>query len=119
MALRKSLYSDKVKFKGLQLKQTVKTLAHVSALTALGRRIKAGTQWLKAKLMQNRQTDGINPVGHSIFYEPARIETTESTSKPASGLRRGFAVRRSRPFQTHFVDYQEVWWRNHIRQQRI
>lgn len=119
MTLRKSLYSDKVKFKGLQLKQTVKTLAHVSGLTALGRKIKAGTQWLKAKLTPSRQTDGISSVGHSIFYEPVRIETTESTSKSLSGLRRGFAVKRNRPFQTHFFNYQEAWRQDHIRQQRI
>ena len=101
VTLRKSLYSDKVKFKGLQLKQTIKTLGHVLGLSALGRRIKAGTQWLKAKLTQNRQTDGISPIGHSIFYESARTENTESTSKPVSNLRRGFAVRRNRPFQTN------------------
>ena len=119
MSLRKTLYSDKVKFKGLQLKQTVKTLSQVTGLTALGRRIKAGTQWLKAKLRQNRQADGISVAGHSVFYRPVEVNHGGSSPVPDSRLRRGFAVRKRQPFQTQFFDYQAVWRQDYIRQQRI
>ncbi len=54
--LQQTLYKDKLKFKGLMLKQTGKTLLHVSGLTTLGKKIKAGHQWLSGKLFGLRQT---------------------------------------------------------------
>ncbi len=53
--LQQTLYNDKLKFKGLMLKQTGKTLLHVSGLSALGKKIKVGHQWLSNKLAGLRQ----------------------------------------------------------------
>lgn len=117
--MRRVLYSDKVKFKGLQLKQTVKTLSYVSGLTALGRRIKTGTQWLQARLMPSHQTGRISPAGRSIFYEPVRTEGIRLPRKPVSGLRRGFVFSRKSPAHTHFLNYQKVWRQDHIHQYKL
>ncbi|WP_281645983.1 hypothetical protein [Parendozoicomonas sp. Alg238-R29] len=48
--LQTVIYNDKLKFKGLMLKQTAKTLLHVSGLTTLGKRVLAGSLWLSGKL---------------------------------------------------------------------
>ena len=61
--LRTVLYEDKVKYKGLQLKQTAKTLAHVIGLSALGKRIKAGSLWLMSRLKPDKRCS----VGHSLL----------------------------------------------------
>ena len=66
------LYQDKVKYKGLQLKQTVKTLTHVVGLTALSKRIKAASLWLAHKLKPARQSESPNLLGHSVYEEPNR-----------------------------------------------
>lgn len=93
-ALQNVLYNDKVQFKGVQLKQTVKTLAHVVGLTALGKRIRAGSQWLQHRLLQHRSKDQFSSAGHSIFYAP--FPTTNTGAMPA--LSRRDAVKRR---QTH------------------
>ncbi len=69
--LQNVLYKDKLKFKGLQLKQTAKTLLHVSGLTALGKRIKAGSQWLKGKLSGQLRKTTTSTAGQSLFWQPA------------------------------------------------
>ena len=107
--LRGALYKDKVKFKGLQLKQTVKTLAHVSGLTALGRRIKTGAQWLKHKLQQHRDNDGFSTLGHSLSYSPP---TSEKQSSKSSRLKRGVALRPARHLHTQLSDYQLARFNN-------
>lgn len=62
--LRKTLYEDKVKFKGLQLAQTGKTFLHITGLSALGKKIKSSSRWLAAKLKTN--TTGPSPLAHSL-----------------------------------------------------
>ena len=99
------LYRDKVKFKGFQLKQTAKTLAHVSGLTALGKRMKSGAQWLKNRLQKHRTSDGVSAVGHNISYGPTPIKGKEKTSAMAR-LKRGLAIRPARHLHTHLTDYQ-------------
>ena len=54
--LQKVIYNDKLKFKGLMLKQTGKTILHISGLTTLGKRIKNGSLWLSGKLITAAQT---------------------------------------------------------------
>ena len=89
--LQKVLYQDKVKFKGLQLKQTAKTLSHIVGFTALGKRIKAGTLWLAAKLRPQRKeqrVQGIIPAGHSLAFDPmVDIPHKSRVSENASKLR--------------------------------
>ena len=103
--LQSVLYNDKVKFKGFQLKQTAKTLAHVSGLTALGKRMKAGAQWLKNRLQQHRDSDGVSTAGHNIFYGPVLIKGTKNSSAMVH-QKRGLAIRPARQLHTHFTDYQ-------------
>ncbi|MCL6269386.1 hypothetical protein M3P05_05425 [Sansalvadorimonas sp. 2012CJ34-2] len=71
--LREVIYTDKVKFKGLMLKQTGKTLLHVSGLSALGKRIKAGSQWLAGKLERaatyvSNKIQQLVPQQQTIYY---------------------------------------------------
>lgn len=88
--LRTVLYSDKVKFKGLQLKQTAKTLAHIVGLTALGKRIKASSLWLTAKLRpKQNQLDYKNspdfknniPYAYGLIFDLNGITKHESRIK--------------------------------------
>ncbi|CAM3737028.1 hypothetical protein [Parendozoicomonas haliclonae] len=65
-ALQQTLYKDKLKFKGLMLKKTGKTLLHISGLSALGSKIKAGSQWLAGKLSALRETH----TGYSLRHAP-------------------------------------------------
>ena len=72
-SLQTVLYQDKVKFKGLQLQQTGKTLLHVVGLTALGKRIRSGSLWLAGKLRPKRKEQaqqGVISTGHSLTYNP-------------------------------------------------
>ena len=48
--LRNALYHDKVSYKGVYLKQTIKNIFHVLGIGKLGGKIKAGTLWLRDKL---------------------------------------------------------------------
>ena len=75
--LKKVLYQDKVKYKGLQLKQTAKTLSHVVGLTALAKRIKSGTLWLMAKLKPQDQKAVIQSAGDSLADPPAIKSDTQ------------------------------------------
>ncbi|MGI9278268.1 MAG: hypothetical protein ACR2PX_01365 [Endozoicomonas sp.] len=75
--LKKVLYQDKVKYKGLQLKQTAKTLSHVVGLTALAKRIKSGTLWLMAKLKPQDQKAVVQSVGDSLADPPAIKSDTQ------------------------------------------
>ncbi|MRI34788.1 hypothetical protein EOPP23_17545 [Endozoicomonas sp. OPT23] len=65
--LRDVLFQDKVKFKGLQLRQTAATLSHVVGLTTLAKKVKAGTAWLVEKLKPDQKTQS----GKSISQPPA------------------------------------------------
>ncbi|KEQ16208.1 hypothetical protein [Endozoicomonas numazuensis] len=89
--LKKVLYQDKVKYKGLQLKQTAKTLAHVVGLTALAKRIKSGTLWLMAKLKPQGQTSVVQSPGSSLADPPV--------NQPDSRRKRAYAfMDRSQPY---------------------
>ena len=92
--LQDVLYRDKVKFKGLQLKQTVNTLSHVVGLTTLGKRIKSGSLWLAAKLRpqrKERMEQGIIPAGHSLAFDP--MQDTPHQSR----IRENWSKLRQRP----------------------
>ena len=45
--LQKLLYNDKLNFKGLSLRQSAESLSHILGISALGKRIKSGSLWLK------------------------------------------------------------------------
>ena len=91
--LQKVIYNDKLKFKGLMLKQTAKTLLHVSGLTTLGKRIRAGSLWLSGKLTAAAQkvskvTQTINrqisAIGDSLRAQPAFVfQVVKTTPVPA------------------------------------
>ena len=80
-SLQTVLYRDKVTFKGLQLKQTGKTLLHVVGLTALGKRIRSGSLWLAGKLRPKRkgpiQQSSVS-AGYSLTFNPE-----QGTSQPS------------------------------------
>ncbi len=82
--LKQVLYQDKVKYKGLQLKQTAKTLSHVIGLTALAKRVKSGTLWLMAKLKPRSQKTAVQSPGDSMTTPPA--EKTVTQRKRAYGF---------------------------------
>ena len=67
--LRDVLYQDKVKFKGLQLKQTVITLSHITGLTALAKSTKAGCTWLITKLKPDRKRAALQSLSHTPAVE--------------------------------------------------
>ena len=48
--LQELLYNDKLNFKGLSLGQTAESLSHIMGVSALGKRIKSGSLWLKENL---------------------------------------------------------------------
>lgn len=76
--LQDILYKDKLAFKGLQLKQTGKTFLHITGISALGRRIKAGGRWLVHKT-QNSPSGGKN-LTNTATYSPTR---QTAPAKPA------------------------------------
>lgn len=96
--LQDVLYRDKVKFKGLQLKQTVKTLSHIAGFTALGKRIKSGALWLAAKLRPQRtesREQAIIPAGHSLAFDPMQDTLHQSRireNRDKLRQQRGFAT---------------------------
>ncbi|AMO57147.1 hypothetical protein GZ77_16935 [Endozoicomonas montiporae] len=82
-SLQNILYQDKVKFKGLQLKQTGKTLLYIVGLTALGKRIKSGSLWLAGKLRPKRHQQGTIPAGHSLTFDTGKVKgSRQSEIKP-------------------------------------
>ena len=93
--LQKVIYNDKLKFKGLMLKQTAKSLLHVSGLTTLGKRIRTGSLWLSGKLTSAAQklskvtrtmSSYISAIGDSLKAQPVfvfQVTNTLPLEKPA------------------------------------
>ena len=72
------LYQDKLKYKGLQLKQTGKTFLHVTGANALGRCMKTSSRWLahKVKTPHNQKT--------SLLSTPEKESHKKLTTKQPS-----------------------------------
>ena len=81
--LRELLYKDKLQYKGLQLWQTGKTLLNVSGLSAAGRRIKNGSQWLADKIQSAPAKLAFAKTLSSVDKTDTLAKISKVTGKPS------------------------------------